>query len=219
MTIKRVKTGIKGFDELIEGGFPEGNCILLTGTPGTGKTIFGLQFLYNGVVKYKEKGLFVSIGTPVKAIAEQASLFGWDIRPLDRRGDLQLLYLSTKSLDQNIASIIGEKVKKDNIKRLVIDSVSILAINAPLYRSLIDISVVELVRQKSIFAPPVMGDTIVKKFIYGFIEDTRSLGVTSVLISESSEKGEFLSRDTISEFVCDGIIPVSYTHLTLPTKA
>ena len=46
---ERVPTGIDGLDPLIEGGFPKGSLVLLAGNPGTGKTIFSMQFLYRGV--------------------------------------------------------------------------------------------------------------------------------------------------------------------------
>lgn len=49
----RVKTGIPGFDELVAGGLPKESNILLTGIPGTGKTIFALQYLYNGAKMVK----------------------------------------------------------------------------------------------------------------------------------------------------------------------
>ena len=52
----RVKTGVSGFDELVEGGIPKGFNVLITGLPGTGKTIFGLQYLYTGL-KNGENGL------------------------------------------------------------------------------------------------------------------------------------------------------------------
>ncbi|HKI75722.1 MAG TPA: ATPase domain-containing protein, partial [Candidatus Bathyarchaeia archaeon] len=42
----RVPTGIKGLDELLGGGFPDGRCILIVGSPGSGKTTFALQYLY-----------------------------------------------------------------------------------------------------------------------------------------------------------------------------
>jgi circadian clock protein KaiC len=48
---ERVPTGILGLDSLIEGGFPKGRSILVTGEPGTGKTIFSLQFLVEGLAR------------------------------------------------------------------------------------------------------------------------------------------------------------------------
>lgn len=56
----RVPTGIEGLDPSIEGGFPRGSLILLAGNPGTGKTVFGAQFLYRGASVYGEPGVYVS---------------------------------------------------------------------------------------------------------------------------------------------------------------
>ena len=56
---ERVPTGVVGLDPLLEGGIPKGRSILVTGEPGTGKTIFALQFLYDGL-KRGEKGVFVA---------------------------------------------------------------------------------------------------------------------------------------------------------------
>jgi len=58
--MERVQTGIKGFDGLIEGGFPKSSAILLSGTPATGKTIFALQYLVNGIEKFNEKGIYIT---------------------------------------------------------------------------------------------------------------------------------------------------------------
>ncbi|RLJ04726.1 MAG: hypothetical protein DRP18_04340 [Candidatus Aenigmatarchaeota archaeon] len=207
MGVKRVKTGIEGFDKLVQGGFPEGSCVLLAGTPGTGKTIFSLEYLYNGALKFKEKGLYISVGQPVDSLIEQAKLFGWDIEKLINNGMLEIIYISTKELDQNISQFIVDKIQQNNIKRAVIDSISVLATNAPVYKSLNEISVVDILEHRSFFSPPILGDSIIKKFIYTFIENLRTAdSCTTILISEASEKGEFICRDTVSEFACDGII-------------
>ncbi len=55
--IHRVKTGIQGLDNLIQGGIPKGNVILLTGPAGSGKTIFALQFIVKGAELYGERRL------------------------------------------------------------------------------------------------------------------------------------------------------------------
>jgi len=47
--VERVKSGIPGFDELVQGGIPKRNIVLLSGGPGTGKSIFGQQFIYYGL--------------------------------------------------------------------------------------------------------------------------------------------------------------------------
>ena len=43
-----IKTGIKGLDEVLLGGIPEGNTILLQGVTGSGKTLLGIEFIYRG---------------------------------------------------------------------------------------------------------------------------------------------------------------------------
>jgi len=45
-----VKTGIQGFDTMIQGGIPQGHNILIAGGPGTGKTSFAMEFLYRGAL-------------------------------------------------------------------------------------------------------------------------------------------------------------------------
>ena len=67
---ERVATGITGLDALIEGGLPKGRSILVTGEPGTGKTIFALQFLVEGL-KRGEKGIYVTADESPMDVLEQ----------------------------------------------------------------------------------------------------------------------------------------------------
>ena len=75
IVVERVATGIKGFDELIEGGFPKGSSILITGPPGSGKSIFSMQYLYNGAMN-GENGIYVYMDSPIDFLKEQARQFG-----------------------------------------------------------------------------------------------------------------------------------------------
>ncbi len=58
--MNRLRTGIKGFDKLVEGGLPEGRSFLLSGGTGTGKTIFSMQFLMNGI-EDGEPGIYLTL--------------------------------------------------------------------------------------------------------------------------------------------------------------
>lgn len=71
--IKRVKTGVPGFDGLVEGGIPEGFVVVVTGPPGTGKTIFSLQFLLEGI-KNSERCIFFFRGNGGPAYKADPSL-------------------------------------------------------------------------------------------------------------------------------------------------
>jgi KaiC/GvpD/RAD55 family RecA-like ATPase len=211
--IQRVPTGIKGFDKLVDGGIPRGMCVLITGSPGTAKTLFGLEYLYNGVSKFKEKGLYVTVGQSVDVLKRQSAIFGWDLDKLSKKG-LDLMSLSTKQLDGNVADVIIKKVRQGGYKRLVIDSLTTLSLNAPLYRSINDISITDIMKNKSLFSPPIAGESVIQSFIYNFVDTMHQLtGCTTILISESSEKGEYLTKDQVSEFVSDGIILLTFESM------
>ena len=55
--MERTKTGVGGLDELLNGGIPKNSVVLVSGAAGSGKTIFGLQFLINGALQYWERGI------------------------------------------------------------------------------------------------------------------------------------------------------------------
>jgi circadian clock protein KaiC len=80
MKNKRIPTGILELDQLIEGGLRSGKTYLVVGQPGTGKTVFALQFLLHGLMN-KEKGLYVAIDEKPGDVVEQAASLGWDLAP------------------------------------------------------------------------------------------------------------------------------------------
>ena len=129
---ERVPTGIPGLDSLIEGGFPQGRSILVTGEPGTGKSILALQFLAEGL-KRNEKCIFVSADENPMDILEQAASIGWDFERHIENKELAILnagtYLtsspggaSERHIDvQKAVSDLGVFVKQLGAKRLVLD--------------------------------------------------------------------------------------------------
>lgn len=211
--ISRVKTGIPGFDELVQGGFPANSSVLVCGGPGTGKTIFCLQFLVAGAQENNEKGLYVTFEQRAGALREQAQQFGWDLSSLEKQGLLQIISLPLEKITEKTIKDIQLVVKKKGIKRLVIDSLSTLVVNAPIYTTPSELAVKDVMGENIIFSPPIIGDYIVKRFIYSFIEQLRVLNCTSLLISEASQSGEYISRDTLSEFVCDGVVLITFESL------
>ncbi len=191
--VDKVKTGIKGFDKLVQGGIPKGKNILLSGTPGTGKTIFALQYVYNGATKYNEKGLFVSFEENAEGLRNQAIQFGWNLNELEKTGKLKLLEIPVKEIKETTARDIIRLVKEEGYKRVVIDSLSALAINTPTtYSKITDITEISI-----------------KRYMYGFINELKNLNEATILLI-SQTTGDQLSRDTVSEFICDGIILITY---------
>ena len=75
-TSERVKTGIPGLDGILHGGFIPGSNVLVSGGAGTGKTIFCMQFLYSGAMKYGDNGVFVTLEERPKELRHEATRFG-----------------------------------------------------------------------------------------------------------------------------------------------
>lgn len=78
----KAATGIAGFDEITGGGLPHERTTLLMGGPGSGKTIFSLQFLAHGAQACKEPGIFVAFEESADRIIANAESFGWNLGKL-----------------------------------------------------------------------------------------------------------------------------------------
>ena len=77
--IKKLETGIQGFDLIAKGGLPKGRTTLVSGTAGSAKTVFATHFLVEGITKHDEGGVFVTFEEPPDDIRAKMAGFGWDI--------------------------------------------------------------------------------------------------------------------------------------------
>ncbi len=119
--IKRVNTGILGFDGLIEGGIPEGFFTIVTGPPGTGKTTFSLQFLMEGI-RNNERCIFFSFEEMTEQLVKQTIRYGWNIGEYIDKGYLEIFGFSRFSTEEIIEIIDIFKPK-----RIVFDSLNIFS--------------------------------------------------------------------------------------------
>ena len=123
-----IKTGIRGLDELLGGGFLPGSVILLAGHPGTGKTTFGAQFLLEGL-KNGERGIYVSFVESKEEFYRHMRLLGMDFAKYEEEG---LFYFIEASPPPSIPKLesclkaIVERIIKQGARRVVIDSISAL---------------------------------------------------------------------------------------------
>jgi len=129
--IERAPTGIEGLDELIEGGFPRGYCILVTGTPGTAKTTFGMQFIVNGALKYNETGIYIGPSVNFNELKAQFMRFGYDIGKLQDEGKILVITPKVRVEEgEDLIKVFDEelkkKIKKSNVRRIAIDSLTLL---------------------------------------------------------------------------------------------
>ncbi len=144
--IVRKPTGIDGLDEMMEGGIPKGDCILVTGGPGTGKSTFAIQFLVTGCTQEDETGVYVTFEEREHKIIRNMARYGWDLRPLMEEGKLVLLSLiPTKSFASEyviadrdrlqhrfdmdeVTKLIIQRIKDSGAERVVIDSITALGL-------------------------------------------------------------------------------------------
>lgn len=132
-TIAKVSSGISGLDEILHGGFPAGRVTLLCGGPGSGKTVFGLEFLVRSAMA-GQPGILVSFEERADAIRDNALSLGWDLSALEKAGKLFIL---EARLDRNavvagefniepLLAIIQGQSRKMKATHVVIDAVDAL---------------------------------------------------------------------------------------------
>lgn len=111
---KRVKTGIKGFDEMVEGGLIKGSVTLVSGSPGTGKSIFAMQFINEGI-KNGEKCIYISVlSEKENQLIDEAKQFGFNLE--------KAKIVTPRPEEWGVA--LGELMRTIKPERMVIDSVS-----------------------------------------------------------------------------------------------
>ena len=123
--LELVKSGIKGLDQLLKGGFRRNISVLITGSPGAGKTIMALQFVYYGMKNYKENGIFISTEESLEDIRYYGKSFGMDIEKYEKNGSIILVEKSVSTLKGGIVSIeaLLNLIKKNKIRRVSLDSI------------------------------------------------------------------------------------------------
>jgi len=177
--IVRIKTGVEGFDDLIEGGIPKSAFVLLSGGTGTGKSIFGMNFLAHGA-KNDEPGVYVSLEEGFDENKKQMALFGWQMDEMQQQKKLLVLQPKIYNFDK-LVEAIQEAIYSIKAKRVVIDSISIL----------------ELYFEDKFNT---------RRSILELARTLKGLDVTTLAITEADENTGKLSRDSVEEFVADGVI-------------
>jgi circadian clock protein KaiC len=125
--MNRVKTGIVGLDDMLGGGFLPETANLVEGAPGTGKTTLGMQFIYQGIVRYNEPGLIITFEEFPKQYYYDAAAFGWDFVDLEKKGLLKIVMTSpeiSKLGLEHVGGLISQHIQDMNAKRVVVDSMT-----------------------------------------------------------------------------------------------
>ena len=189
--IEKVPTDIIGFDEIAHGGIPKGRTTLLSGTSGSGKTIFGMQFLVNGVIYHDEPGVFVTFEESPAYITKNMMSFNWNLAKYINEGKFAFVDASPSEdvsievgafdLGGFMARILAA-VNKIGAKRMTIDSISALF-------------------------PRYSDESIIRRELFRIASKLKKLGITTVITAErlSEDKGR-VGRFGVEEFVSDNVI-------------
>jgi len=201
MISDRIKTGVVGLDEKIQGGFIKGSINFVTGKTGTGKTAFCASFLYAGVTT-GEKGLYVTTEEREEDIKNDIkSMFNWDFEQFEKRGLVKFLSIKpdipakmitgeevskiVKLYMYELISQILNAVKQFQAKRLVVDSVSL----------------VELF---------IKDEYLRKIALMQLIDRLKELNITAILTGAVPEGQEVLSTSGIIEFLTDSVVKLDF---------
>jgi KaiC/GvpD/RAD55 family RecA-like ATPase len=155
-----VPTGIKGFDQLIGGGFPRGSIINVTGPTGSGKTVFAAQFVYNGL-KNGEGGMYISFAEKKRTFFKNFAKFGWEFSTYEKEKKFIFLEFPISEIAnfRKQENSFFNLVISLGVERVVIDPITPLAL---------------------------FYENEVKRFqeLLGIIDMLRGWGTTNIIVSE-----------------------------------
>ncbi len=184
MITKRIKTGVPGLDSLLQGGFIQGSVYMLSGSTGTGKTIFCSQYLWEGL-KRGEPCVYITLEEDPTDIKDDVMNFGWDFEKYEKKGLFRILYHDPAQIN-NIGAVILSELGSLKARRLVLDSVSVMGLT--------------------------IGDVSqVRRRLFGIVNTMKTHdGCTGIITTEIPEESKVLSRFGVAEYIVDGIIVLNY---------
>ena len=199
--MERLQTGVGGLDGIISGGIPKKSITLVSGPPGSGKSIFCFQFLNEGIKK-GEKCLLMTLDKKVEGLLTQARELGFDFQPAIESKLAKFLFLNLNK--KMVYEAMTNEILSGQYDRIVLDSITPLS-EMPIY-----LQNTEAAQDISMIGPeefPPNTNLPIRRmhlrFILNALETTDS---TSVVTSELPVGSSLLSRDGISEFLADGVI-------------
>ncbi len=190
--LEKVKTGIKGFDEITGGGLPKGRTTLVCGGPGCGKTLLASEFLVNGALDYGEPGVFMAFEETAEELARNVASLGIPLEKMVASKQLfvDFVYIERSEIEEagvydleGFFIRLGDAIDSIGAKRVVLDTVEVLFSgfsNEAVLRS-------ELRR------------------LFRWLKDR---GVTTIVTGEAGAGG--LTRYGIEEYVSDCVIVLDH---------
>jgi len=195
--LRRVPTGIRGFEHISLGGLVQGRTTLLVGTSGSGKTLFATEVLYRAITQNGASAVFVTFEEKPADLVRNVKQLGWNLSELMSSGKLVILDASMdRAIVQEAGSFdlsgiiaqIVDAIQEVGAKYVVLDSLGAL-----FYQ----------------FENP----GILRREILRLVDQLREMGVTSVMTAERVEEYGPITRFGIEEFVSDCVVVLRHQLL------
>jgi circadian clock protein KaiC len=186
-TLAKTPTGIKGLDEITEGGLPRGRSTLVTGGPGCGKTLFGMEFLVRGARDYGEPGVFMAFEENAEELTENVRSLGFDLTEMMRRKQLLIdaVHIQRDEIEETgeydlegLFVRLNHAIDSIGAKRVVIDTLEVL------------------------FAS--LSASILRAELRRLFQWLKSKGVTAIITAERGDGA--LTRQGLEEYISDCVI-------------
>ncbi len=187
---KKVPTGIKGLDEILKGGIVPKNSVLVTGAPGTGKSILGMQFIMNGATD-KEKGLYITSEQGAESLRANAATLKLGFNELEKKKKLFILEQPILENGKMVSlSAPLNIIRKEKIKRVVLDSLTLFEYQHP---------------------NDILG---FRKKVLLFLSNMKKLGVTLIATSERDQGNLDRFQHQAEDYLFDGLVVLAKIRKT-----
>jgi circadian clock protein KaiC len=191
----RVKTGVAELDKMLDGGFLEGDAVMVAGSAGTGKTTLALQYLVSGI-ESGYPGIYLSFEQLPDQLYRDAKNFGWDLRMMENENKLRVVCTSPNLLvgDGGAEALLEQTMSEINPRRIVIDSLSHLSM--------------------------FVKDADIRKEVYRTLMYFKTKGLSSFLIWESPQIGgqAFAVSDVGISFLVDTLVLLKFVEIDSSIK-
>lgn len=190
-SLPKTKTGIPGFDAISYGGLPKGRATLISGSSGSGKTIFACQFLIEGARQFNEPGVFVTFEENTDDLRKNVRSFGWDITAMEEAGTWKFVDASIPLVNES--EVVGQfdlgallvritsAIKEVKARRVVLDSIGSLFQH---------------------FNDP----SVIRREIFRILSFLKKKNIIILITSERLEEYGAVSRFGVEEYITDNVL-------------
>jgi circadian clock protein KaiC len=192
IVLDKCPTGIRGFDEVSNGGLPKGRPTLICGSAGCGKTVLAMEFLLRGAIQFKEPGVFVSFEETPKDLNQNFSSLGYDLNDLIARKLIAMdhVYIERSEIEETgeydlegLFIRLAHAIDSIKAKRIVLDTI------------------------ESLFSG-LSNEGILRAELRRLVHWLKDRGITAIVTGESGEKS--ITRYGLEEYVADCVILLDF---------